>query len=70
MVRGLIEEDYDPFTGLPGPHIAKKKWARHPKEDKRISRGDDFAGDAWRNLKTGEVRHVAIGKIPSYIFQD
>jgi hypothetical protein len=36
-------------------------WKREPKLDKRIARGDDFAGDAWINQQTGQVRYVAVG---------
>ncbi len=36
-------------------------WRRKPKLDKRIARGDDFAGDAWVNILTGTVRYVAVG---------
>jgi hypothetical protein len=37
-------------------------WQRKPGLDKRIARGDDFAGDAWINMGTGEVRYVAVGQ--------
>jgi hypothetical protein len=40
------------------------KWARAPGLDRRIRRGDDFAGDAWRNAQTGELRYVAVGHRP------
>ena len=36
-------------------------WVREPSEDKRIAQGDDFAGDAWRDPKTGELRWCAVG---------
>lgn len=34
---------------------------RVPEEDRRIGRGDDFAGDAWRNTKTGEIEWGTVG---------
>jgi hypothetical protein len=37
-------------------------WKRAPEHDKRIERGDDFAGDAYRNAETGELRWVAVGR--------
>ncbi len=39
-------------------------WVRVPEHDRRIARGDDFAGDAWRHLETGELRYVAVGRKP------
>lgn len=41
----------------------KDIWKRAPEHDRRIRRGDDFAGDAWRNTETGEIRWVAVGVI-------
>lgn len=40
------------------------QYERAPEHDKRIRRGDDFAGDAWRDIKTGEIRWVAVGYTP------
>jgi hypothetical protein len=34
---------------------------RVPSEDRRQSRGDDFNGDAWRDLATGELFYVPAG---------
>jgi hypothetical protein len=34
---------------------------RVPSEDRRQSRGDDFSGDAWRDLATGELFFVPVG---------
>ena len=39
-------------------------WERAPEHDKRIGRGDDYAGDAWRHVETGELRYVAVGHNP------
>lgn len=41
------------------------QFVREESQDKRISRGDDFAGDAWKNQKTGEVLHVTVGHDPN-----
>jgi hypothetical protein len=40
------------------------RWERAPEHDRRIARGDDFAADAWRNLRTGKIRLVAVGCRP------
>jgi len=40
-------------------------YERAPEHDRRFSRGDDFAGDAWRNRRTGALRYVAVGTIPA-----
>jgi hypothetical protein len=37
------------------------KWQRKPELDKRFKHGDDYAGDAWQNIETGEIRYVAVG---------
>lgn len=36
-------------------------WMRTPEHDKRIANGDDFAGDAWKYLPTGEIKYTAVG---------
>lgn len=38
---------------------------RAPEHDRRVDRGDGFAGDAWRNRDTGVLRHVSIGCDPN-----
>jgi len=40
-------------------------YKREPEHDRRIRRGDDFAGDAWRNTETGELSYVAVGVDPN-----
>ena len=40
-------------------------WERVPEQDRRIGRGDDHAGDAWRSRATGLVRWVAVGHDPN-----
>lgn len=37
-------------------------WMRDPRKDKRFAWGDDYAGDAWVNVNTGEVHYVAVGQ--------
>lgn len=36
-------------------------WERVPQQDRRFSNGDDWAGNAWRHKKTGEVHWTAVG---------
>lgn len=40
------------------------RWERYRSEDRRIGYGDDFAGNAWRNIDTGEITYTAVGKGP------
>lgn len=42
-------------------------YTRAPEHDKRIARGDDFAGDAWRNRETATIRWVAVGHNPNAV---
>jgi hypothetical protein len=44
--------------------IRHSPWHREPSSDRRIRRGDDYAGDAWRNVHSGELRHVGVGQRP------
>ena len=37
------------------------EWLRAPNHDKRFATGDDFAGDAWQNTRTGEIRYTVVG---------
>lgn len=41
------------------------RFERAPEHDRRNGRGDDFAGDAWRDRETGELRHTAVGHNPN-----
>jgi hypothetical protein len=40
------------------------RFQRAPNHDRRIRRGDDFAGDAWRDRETGAIVYVAVGQKP------
>lgn len=40
------------------------RFVRAPEHDRRVRRGDDFAGDAWRDRDTGEIKYVAVGVEP------
>lgn len=40
------------------------EWMRAPDLDTRVARGDDYAGDAWRNSRSGEIKRVAVGRRP------
>jgi hypothetical protein len=41
------------------------RYVREPDHDRRIRRGDDFAGDAWRDRATGDIHYVAVGVDPN-----
>lgn len=38
-----------------------ERYVRAPEHDRRISRGDDFAGGAWLDTVTGEIVYGAVG---------
>ena len=44
-------------------------WKRASELDKRIKNGDDFAGDAWKHITTGEIHYVSVsvGIIPEWV---
>lgn len=44
-------------------------YTRAPEHDKRIARGDDFAGDAWRDREAGVILWVAVGHDPNALHQ-
>jgi len=44
--------------------FARRVWFRVPEHDRRISRGDDFAGDAWQHFGTGAIRWCVVGVKP------
>lgn len=44
---------------------AQPQWQRIPERDKRIGRGDDFAGDAWIDPASGCVQYTVVGQQPS-----
>lgn len=37
------------------------RYQRQPQRDRRIKRGDDFAGDAWLDTKTGQIVYGVVG---------
>lgn len=37
------------------------RFVRVPEQDRRIGRGDDFAGDAWLDRHTGQIVYGAVG---------
>jgi hypothetical protein len=66
-VRGLGPDQYNPITGIANKEPALNGiWERFPERDKRIHRGDDYAGDAWRNKENGAIAWVVPGHVPSY----
>lgn len=36
-------------------------WVRHPEKDCRMQKGDNFAGDAWRNVLTNQIKYTTVG---------
>jgi hypothetical protein len=40
------------------------RFQRVSNHDRRIRRGDDFAGDTWRDRETGAITYVAVGQKP------
>ncbi len=46
------------------PVMPKERWTRVPPLDRRVARGDDFAGDAWLDRETGTTRYTAVGCRP------
>lgn len=45
----------------PGAAGVAVRYLRKPEADRRISRGDDFAGDAWLDTQTGETVYTVVG---------
>jgi hypothetical protein len=43
-------------------HNNAKRFVRVPAFDRRIARGDDFAGDAWLDKASGQVVYSAVGR--------
>ncbi len=41
------------------------RYVRVPQFDKRVMWGDDFAGDAWKEVATGRIFWVAVGRNPN-----
>lgn len=37
------------------------RYVRLPERDRRFKYGDDYAGDAWIDRRTGEIRWTAVG---------
>lgn len=42
-----------------------QRYERRSDHDRRFGRGDDFAGDAWRDRQNGIIRYVAVGHTPN-----
>lgn len=53
--------------GVPGDERPRraKRYTRDAAFDKRIGRGDDYAGDAWRDRVLGIVRWMPFGVDPN-----
>lgn len=63
FARALIPDDETGSHASAAPRAVA--FERAPEHDRRISRGDGFAGDAWRNCETGVLRHVSVGHDPN-----
>lgn len=55
--RAAMKRAWDAATAAPAAATPVIKYERRPELDRRIARGDDFAGDAW-------VRWTAVGHAP------
>lgn len=68
--RNAIDEleAIDLFPSVLNTHFERRPvdqtWQRTPQHDKRIANGDDYAGDAWHNSQTGEIKMVAVNHGP------
>jgi hypothetical protein len=43
------------------------RYIRQQQHDRRIGRGDDFAGDAYEDTATGVIVYVAVGVDPNVV---
>lgn len=43
------------------PNDQGLRYIRQPDHDRRIARGDDFAGDAWLDTETGAIVYSVVG---------
>lgn len=48
--------------------MATQHYERKPEHDRRIARGDDFAGNAYLDTTTGEIIWVAVGVDPNRVW--
>ncbi len=48
-----------------GHPLPRPRFTRAPEHDRRIGRGDDFAGDAWRDNRTQRITYAAVGHGPA-----
>lgn len=44
--------------------MTQERWVRAPEHDKRVAWGDDYAGDAWLYIATGEIRWTVVNAGP------
>jgi hypothetical protein len=58
---------YSRMLRRPRKETAMTKYKRAAEHDMRISNGDDFAGDAWQDTKTGRITYTDIGEQPANI---
>lgn len=59
-----VAERWNRRAGTDEPEVERVGWVRDPSRDRRIGRGDDWAGDAWRWGNTGEVSYTVVGQGP------
>ena len=50
-----------PMAKVIGNICETEVWTRDTTQDRRIKRGDDFAGDAWKNALTKEIKYTTVG---------
>lgn len=63
LLRGIASTDpEEDVRELARARLAQGRWARAPEHDRRVQHGDDFAGDAWRDVCTGEVAWGGVGQ--------
>lgn len=56
-----MESDPHINSNQPGDKPGFPRFTRIPEQDRRIGRGDDFAGDAWLDRNTGQIAYGAVG---------
>lgn len=64
-----LSDGRQPCTCGASAHAGAKqsmpRYVRDPVHDRRFARGDDFAGDAWRDTATGRLRMCFVGYDPN-----
>lgn len=45
--------------------MSEQRYIRQAQHDRRIARGDDWAGDAWLDTRTGQIVYMVVGHDPN-----